>query len=156
MSNGALACIKSTTFPIFFFSPVVQTPSKMFDTAGRIEGCGKSVYLAPSPLAILESKRLCCLFCNLKREGDFLQLFPSEYNSSEQLMTAKQEPDLLFCSLVCYFLLKLETADGQRARASNSEAVVDAPRQVLGAAWLPVQQGRCLHENEGRAPGFPS
>lgn len=41
------------------------------------------------PVAILESQRLSCLFCNLKRAGDFVQLFPSEYNNSKQLITAR-------------------------------------------------------------------
>ena len=67
---------------------MVQTLPKMLDTAGGERDAENLFIWHLHPLAILEPKRLLCLFCNLKRAGDFLQLFLSEYKGSKQLMTA--------------------------------------------------------------------
>lgn len=62
----------------------------MLHSAGKKEGCGKSVYLAPSPCGNSGVSEAELLVLQFKTGGvDFLQLFLSEGNSSKQQMTAR-------------------------------------------------------------------
>lgn len=92
ISNGALACIKKVqNYLLFFLPPEVQILSKMLDSAVGKAGCGKSVYLAPSPCGNSGVSEAELLVLQLKM-GDgveFFQLFLSEYNSSKQQMTSR-------------------------------------------------------------------
>lgn len=114
------------------------------------------------PAAILESQRLSCLFGNLKRVGDFLQLFLSEYNSSKQLITAKEQKNLIFCFVVfaCLFF-SLNIGNSWWPRKALRLPTARLCWTHWGRSWgcheFQCRRGDVYtRQTEGLAPEFPS